>query len=212
MQQSYNSANPIAVSVSLALYFAERNTGVFHNYFMTFSGQPQLVKVTGSNLSERMRNISRADWQQNTNLLAAFRAILAAGRNSPQDIPRTLYIISDMEFDAATAPGYQTGVQTAYNPLTNQYERRLFRLPVLGGDIYSTAKNEYAQAGLTLPHVVFWNVQARQVQAPALAKDGNVSLVSGLSPSIFSQIVEGKSPRELVDSVVNAERYQRITL
>jgi hypothetical protein len=78
--------------------------------------------------------------------------------------------------------------------------------------VFETAKREFAQYGLKLPHVVFWNVNARQTQAPALANDGHVSLVSGLSPTIFSQTVQGKTPLELVHEVVNGERYQRISL
>jgi hypothetical protein len=59
---------PMSVSVSLALYFAERNKGIFNNYFMTFSRSPQLVKVTGNTLLEKINNIEKADWENDTNL------------------------------------------------------------------------------------------------------------------------------------------------
>ena len=39
---------PMATSVGLALYFAERNQGAYHNLFMTFSENPQFVKVCGN--------------------------------------------------------------------------------------------------------------------------------------------------------------------
>lgn len=220
MVQNYNPANPIAVSVSLALYFAERNTGPFKGYFMTFSSNPQLVKVTGSTLQQRMGNIAKAEWQQNTNLLAAFRAILNAGRHTPEEMPKVLYIISDMQFDAATRGGYDYQIQTHMVPVRTPFGNvvhmpRQIQVPVppaASDTVFETAKREFAAAGLTLPHVVFWNVQARVTETPALAHDGHVSLVSGLSPTIFAQAVEGKTPRELVDSVVNSDRYQRIVL
>lgn len=214
----YNNARAMAVAVSLALYFAEHNNGPFKGYFMTFSSHPQLMKVTGSSVAQRMQSIRRGQVGGNTDLMAAFRAILQAGRIAPNDVPKVLYIISDMEFDRAVPlhrqQEYRQILQPQMNWITGQVENRIVMQPVpaQSGSVFETAKAEFAQAGLTLPHVVFWNVEARQNQAPALAHDGNVTLVSGLSPTTFSQVVEGKSPRELVDSVVNAERYQRIVL
>lgn len=214
----YNNARAMAVSVSLALYFAERNDGPFKGHFMTFSSDPQLVKVTGSSVAQRMAAIRRARVGGNTNLLAAFQAILTAGLKAPDQMPKVLYIISDMEFDNAVPNTVQTYRQIRMpkmNWFTGQPEYQLVNVPVAApsrDSIFETAKAQFAQHGLTLPHVVFWNVEARQNQAPALAHNGNVTLVSGLSPTTFSQVVEGKTPRQLVDSVVNGERYQRITL
>lgn len=215
----YNNARAMAVGVSLALYFAERNDGPFKGYFMSFSSEPQLLKVTGSTVAQRMANIRRARVGGNTDLMAAFRAILQAGLKAKDQMPKVLYIISDMEFDKAVpAQRTQTLRQPVrrFNPWSGTYEVGYVDVPVLSpmpaASVFETAKAMYAEHGLTLPHVVFWNVEARQNQAPALAHDGNVTLVSGLSPTTFSQVVEGKTPRQLVDSVVNGERYQRITL
>ena len=220
MDQPYNTNNPMAVSISLALYFAERNQGAFKNYFMTFSAHPQLVKITGKTLADKFRFIEGGGrgHAQNTNLLAAFRAILDAAVKSgqPEQCPKVLYVISDMEFDSATSSNRQG--QWHVTPQVDSWGRMVLTrqwLPVQldpADTIFETAKREFAEAGLTLPHVVFWNVQARQNQAPALAHDGHVSLVSGLSPTIFSQAVGGKTPIELVYEVVNGERYQSIVL
>lgn len=183
-----DNARAMAVSVSLALYFAERNQGVFKDIFMTFSTQPQLVRVDPNlSLLDKMRTIASSPWGGSTNLMAAFRTILRAAALSNGMPPKVLYIISDMEFDKAS--GYADGET-----------------------LFQQVKREYALAGFELPHVMFWNVNARNMQAPATIFDGSVSLVSGCSPSVFGMAVQGKSPRQLIDEVVNSARYEGITL
>jgi len=184
-----NNARPLAVSVSLALYFAERNKGVFNNKFMTFSDRPQVVDVVGKNLTDKLRFIESRDWGGSTNLEAAFDAILAAALASGQGndgMPKTLYIISDMEFNQAVSNPNET--------------------------IFDNAQRKFAEKGLELPHVVFWNVDSRNDQVPATKFDNRVTLISGSSQSTFQHAVNGKSPVELMKEVVNGERYAQITL
>lgn len=190
------TGRPMSVSVSLALYFAERNKGAYKNFYMSFSGEPALHKVHGANLAERLRNIEAEHVGYNTDLSKAFRAILAAAEASGE-VPEVLYIISDMEFDSATSNGGYYGRLAA---------------PAPQDTIFRTAKREFSAAGFELPHVVFWNVSARNMQAPATILDGAVSLVSGCSPTVFGMAVQHKSPLELVHDVVHSDRYARIVL
>lgn len=177
---------PITVSVALAQYFAERNKGAYNGYFMTFSSEPSLVQIDQSKpLQERFRQVATStSWCGSTDLRKAFKEILRAGQQVGY-VPDTLYIISDMQFNAAVNANEST---------------------------FETAKRAFQSVGLKMPHVVFWNVNATASQLPATAFDGNVTLVSGMSPTVFGMAVEGLSPRELVDQVINGERYARITL
>jgi len=187
------SGRPMSVSVSLALYFAEHNKGAFHDYFMTFSAIPKLQKVTGTTLTDRMRSIETAQWDMNTDLNAAFQAILNAAKNSgasQDELPKVLYVISDMEFDQATSSGYGQREQTNFE----------------------AAKAMFHEAGYELPHVVFWNVDARNDQGPATKFDGNVTLISGSSQSTFQYAVAGKTPIESMNDILNSDRYSPIVL
>lgn len=187
------SGGPIDVSTSLALYFAERNTGPFNGYFVTFSERPQLVKVRGNTLTEKLTNIGTADWSMNTNIQAVFDLVLSAAQRAganAEDIPKVIYIVSDMEFDDATS-GY--GSRTR---VTN----------------YEAAKQKFAAAGFELPHLVFWNVNARNTNVPVTTADANVTLVSGLSQSTFKHVFEGKTPVESMLDVLNGERYEQIVV
>lgn len=179
---------PMSVSVSLALYFAERNKGIFHNKFMTFSRMPQLVDVVGNNLEQKIDNMERTTWDMNTNLEAVFDVILKTAvqnKISQEELPSTIYIISDMEFDMC--------VRTDET-------------------IFNNAKKQFNKNGYELPHIVFWNVNSRNTNLPATKYDNNVILISGLSQSTFKYAVEHKNPTELMLDIVNSKRYDKIVI
>jgi hypothetical protein len=178
---------PMSISVSLALYFAERNTGTFANHFITFSENPSLQEVTGNTLSERMRNIETTGWGYNTDVGKVFEAILNAAveANTPQEeMPKIVYIISDMEFDEADT----------------------------GSTNHEQAKKMFEEKGYVLPTLVYWNVDSRETHYPVYEDEVNTYLVSGASPVTFRVVFEGKTPVEVMESVINSERYQKIII
>ena len=179
---------PAAVAQSLAIYFAEHNRGAFRNHFIAFSMNPRLVEIKGRDIVDKARYCETFNECANTNIQKVFELVLnAAVRNRvPQkDLPSTLYIISDMEFDSCAAGA----------SLTNfEYAAKLFR-----------------QAGYRLPNVVFWNVSSRNQQQPVTMNEQGVALVSGCSPRIFSMVMEGSlDPFTFMLSVIDTERYAPI--
>ncbi len=179
---------PAAVAQSLAIYFAERNHGAFHNHFITFSTTPQLVEIKGADIVEKARYCRSFNEVANTNLQAVFDLILrtAVENHTPRkDLPTTLYIVSDMEFDSC-----------AQNASLSNFEN---------------AKAKYRSNGYELPSVVFWNVQSRNQQQPVRMNDRGVALVSGCSPRIFSQVTSGQmEPYANMMNVIGGERYAAI--
>lgn len=179
---------PASVALSLGLYFAERNTGAFANHFIEFSDTPQLIEIKGETFVDRLRYIASFNEVGSTDLEAVFDLILdAAVRNHvPQkELPSTLYIISDMEFNGC--------VRNA--DMTN----------------FENAKKKFAAHGYELPNIVFWNVASRNTQQPVTMNEQSVALVSGCSPRIFSMISSGTlSPYAFMMEVLGAERYANI--
>lgn len=178
--------DPLSVSVSLALYFAGRNKGQFKNHFITFSENPVLQAISGRTLIEKMNSIQSSQWMMNTNLQKVFDLILwTATQNkvSEDEMPSTLYIISDMEFDTA----------------------------ICGSTNFEAMRNKYEASGYKLPTVVFWNVNASGKNLPVQKNEQGVALVSGFSPVIFKMVVEDKDPEQVMMDTINAERYIKIT-
>jgi len=68
---------------------------------------------------------------------------------------------------------------------------------------------KWAQHGYECPHVIYWNVNARNDNIPALGV-GRISFVSGFSPSIFSTIMSGKDGIDLMLDKLNSQRYAPI--
>ena len=191
---SMQSSNylPLSASISLALYMAERNSDpVFGGYFMTFSSYPELVKVTGDNLFKRITNLSKAHWGMNTNLQSVFDLILqtAVDNNVPTEgMPNKLFIVTDMEWDAATFTNRNTN--------------------------FEVIQNKYANAGYKMPTLVFWNVNAHPGNQPVKFDQKGVMLVSGCSPTIFKNMLSSKTttPYDLMLEVLNDERYNRVVI
>lgn len=186
----YGGVDPIpaTVALSLGIYYAEHNTGVFHNHFITFSENPRLVEIKGRDIFEKVRYCSRFNEVANTNLQRVFELILSTAVKNcvPQpEMPNKLYIISDMEFDCCMDDCSETNFEHA---------RRLF-----------TAH------GYRLPEVVFWNVASRNRQQPVRENDRGVALVSGCNARVFSMLKAGSlSPYAFMVDVLGSERYAPI--
>lgn len=185
------SGLPLYVAVSLAIYFAERNIGPFKDVFITFSMNPCFHRLVGSNLLEKWNNLDSGGWDGNTNLQAAFDLILNTAKHNKvpeKDMPKTLYIVSDMEFDYACSDEGKSA--------TN----------------FDVMKEKFAKAGYKLPNVVWWTVDSRQNNVPVKFSDNGVALVSGSHPSILKKIGNMKtlSPLGLMIEALTDKRYDAI--
>lgn len=186
------SGRPMATSIGLAMYFAERNKGAYHNLFMTFSGNPKFVEVKGKTITQKINFISKAEWGGNTDLEKALLKILdVAIENhcSQVEMPKSLIIISDMEIDRCT----------------HQNHRENF---------YDYVSRVYEEHGYKIPNVVFWNVDSRHDVFLADKNRKGVQLVSGQSASTFKNLIGcvDKTPVEMMYEVLNSERYQAIQI
>ena len=187
------SGQPIEVAISLGLYCAERAKGPFANHYISFASRPRLIKTEGIDFCDKVARIWKNNLIDNTNLEAVFDLLLdTAIRNNckQSDLPETIIIISDMEIDEARGGYWSRREVTPVNT------------------VMETARNKFAAAGYKMPNLVYWNVDARH--ETILDAGPNVSYVSGCSPTLFRQILTGKTGQDLMFEALNSERYKDI--
>ncbi len=184
------SGRPMAAAVGLAVYFAERNTGPYHNMFMSFSGTSRIQILKGETLAQMIGSIDMNDWQNNTNLQAAFRHVLEiAVRNhiSAEEMPKSLIVISDMEIDCCGDRNWT-------------FHEKMAEL--------------YREYGYQIPNIIFWNVASRHDVFHADRRRRGVQLVSGQSAAAFRRLMQcvGLNPAEAMEKIINSDRYAAITV
>lgn len=189
---------PIANSVCLGIYLAERNKSVFKDILVTFSENPEIINISKcKTFHDRVRKVQTSSWGYNTDLLKAFELILdIATKNNvrKEDMVNCIVVISDMQIDSAD------------NSLSGNSKRSY-------EDFTTTMKKKYEQFGYTLPTLVYWNVNSTRDTFHAHANTENVILVSGSSTTAFKNVtsaVNGVTPYEAMLKVLNSETYAMI--
>lgn len=194
---------PINVAISLGLYMAERNSGPFANHYISFASKPQLIKTDGIDFVDKVKRIYKTNLVDNTNIEGVFDLMLNTAKTNgckQEDIPQTVTIISDMEFDSAVRDGWGwRNDYVSFTPFNTSNAETLLE---------GIAK-KWAAAGYEMPHLVFWNVDARTNNIPMIGQ-GRISYVSGFSPSIFESILSGKTGYELMEERLLSDRYAPI--
>lgn len=188
------------VSTALSIYFSERSSGQFKDKFITFSSTPKLIDLSKQHtLYDKIQKCMNYDDCSNTDIEAVFNLILYTAVNNKMkqsDLPKTILIISDMEFD-----GSKTGREYRWSSGFN-YSEKLFE---------SISKNYHA-LGYELPRLVFWNVNSRTNTIPV--KSGGINglaLVSGFSVNICKMVMSGNlDPFECLKEQLLSDRYKPV--
>jgi Domain of unknown function (DUF2828) len=180
-----SSVRCLDVAVGLGLYLADKNKGAFKDTFLTFSSKPQLVTLKG-NIVEKVDQMSSSNWEMSTNLHAAMDKILSVavkGSVPQSDMPKMLLILSDMQFNQCA-----------------KFDDSAMQM----------IERKFADAGYTVPQIVFWNLNSSD-NAPVKADKSGAALVSGFSPSIMTALLSADmdqfTPEGIMLKTVMVPRY-----
>lgn len=183
---------PMATSIGLATYFAQHNTGWYHNQYLSFTSAPKFINLNeGASLLECVQKVASAGVGYSTNLEAAFDKILETAvlyKIPKNQMPKTLVVISDMEIDRYMRPGRHW-------------------------DFLKVMEARFNAKGYALPKIVMWNVNARK--DTVLSQDVRTIFISGQSASSFKalcQNLDGVTAYELMVQVLNGPAYAKVTI
>lgn len=178
------------VSNALGIYFSERMSGAYHNKFITFSNRPKYVDLSACRtLKEKLELAFSNNDCTNTNIEATFDLILQTAvqnRLHQKELPQTVLIISDMEFDRA---------------VWGQNTETLFH----------TIQRHFSKYGYKMPKLVFWNVNSRTNVIPVRENELGVGLVSGFSVNVCNMVLSNElNPFVCLKKILDSERYRKV--
>ena len=185
------------VAESLAIYFAERCSGVFQNKIITFSHSPRYMDLTGcDSLESKLKYIQRYGEISDTNIESTFDLLLNTaiqGRLTQDELPKRVLILSDMGFNDASE----------YAP---------------NETLFQTINQKWNKAGYEMPTLIFWNIQGElrwgygsKAIPVSYKEDFPCLLVSGYNTASLNMVLKSQeSPLEGILSVINTERYEPI--
>ena len=158
---------PMATSVSLGIYFAERNKGAYANLVMSFTDKPTLYELDPkATLASRVKQVMSHEGY-NTDLDLAFQRIYDIAERE-YDAPSALIVISDGEIDT--------------------YAQRLRRAGSSFESIAEKWQAKYASIGLKAPKLIMWNVASRGDRFIDGKENRGVAYVSGSSAATFKEL------------------------
>ncbi|RLM78688.1 hypothetical protein C2845_PM12G04720 [Panicum miliaceum] len=187
------SGIPMDVCVALGLLVSELSDDPWRGRVITFSERPQLHRITGDTLSEKIGFIRTMDWGMNTNFQAVFDKILevaVGARLVPERMVRRVFVFSDMEFDQASAQPWETDYEAIVRKFTE------------------------AGYGAAVPEVVFWNLRDSKA-VPVEAGQKGVALVSGFSKNLLKLFLDGGgviSPRAVMEKSIAGSEYDKLAV
>ena len=122
------------------------------------------------------------------------------------DFPKVMFIITDMQFDAATRPWSYNYGWGGFGVASNRSRTVEDDRPILDR-IDELFRNSLYER----PNIVFWNVRDVDNSA-ATIQDPKLALVSGFSTSTFANLLKGKdlTPYSVLRETLDCGRYDRL--
>ena len=177
---------PYDVACAMGLLISKCSVGKFKNHVITFNTTPEFDVLNDGSIYDRWKQLSNIRWGGSTNLQATFELILSRAKMfglTQADMPKRLWIISDMQFDQING----------YGNITN----------------FQAIDNMYVGSGFIRPNIIFWNVNGNSTDFPVSVGDHGTALISGFSPLIMKSILNGDesfSPYGVMRRALDDER------
>lgn len=179
------SLDCMKVAISLGVYLAERNKSAYKNLGITFSSNPEWIKINqNDHILDRFRKVENSNWQMSTDLDKAMELILdtAVKNKVPQsDLPEFLIVLSDMQFNPSSYGSKSASKRTV---------------------------DRFKEAGYKVPNIIWWNLNSSYGTVPIGSNKEGMILASGFSPAIMKNILSGEvTPLKIMLNTLLNDRY-----
>jgi hypothetical protein len=183
---------PMEVSIALGILISSLTAEPFRNIVIPFDTNPSMHIIPNSytTLQQKVESMKEVLWGGTTDLYKVFELILNRARQyglSPEQMPKRLYILSDMQFDSAI----DCDTKTVFESIEDMYSKTIY----------------------TRPDIIFWNLRSDTTfDFPVCDNQKGVATISGFSPSILKNILNGDevTPYTIMRNVIDDVRYSII--
>ena len=158
-------------------------------------------------LKDKLEKLVRAPWGMNTNFKAVFDLILRVvdeNNLTSEHLPKRLFVLSDMQFDEAGSNRereYRFNNGCSFSGAGSNRKTN-----------YQAIKLMFNDRGLTMPQLVFWNINGSSKDFPVTIHDSGTLLISGFSTSIVKYILEVDelTPTSIMNHIFRSSRYSQV--
>jgi hypothetical protein len=183
---------PMEVSIALGILISSLTAEPFRNIVISFDTNPTMHIIPDSctTLQQKVESMKEIPWGGSTNLYKVFELLLNRAKQygiSQDQMPKRLYILSDMQFDAAIG----SDTKTVFESIEDMYSNTIYKRP----------------------DIIFWNLRSdTTVDFPVCESQDGVGCISGFSPSILKNILNGDeiTPYTIMRNVIDDVRYSII--
>jgi len=165
------------IASSLAIFFAELNTGAFHNKIIMFDNVSHPYDMKGDSFCDRIANLPSVP-AGGTNFQSIVEEIVKIRKNHPEipleDYPQTILVVSDMQFNPVSY-GWRS---TRTEPTNYEYSK-------------NTLKEVFPAEFVDNMKFIWWDCAARygNTDYEGTAKEQGCYFFSGFDGSIISMLL-----------------------
>ena len=189
-----SNVTAINVCVSLGIYFATLNEGASHKNVIMFDSTSRVKQLSGS-FTEMWKQVP-ANAMGSTNFQSVVDEIVRVRRSNPsiplEDYPKTLLVVSDMQFNPSGDYWYREAVTK---------ESQLSNVEAAKAKLRSVFPSEFVDEF----KFVWWDVASRRTEdVPSTLDDSSSYFFSGFDGAIVSFLLGGDA--EIVDDKTGEKR------
>lgn len=169
----------IHVSISLGIYFSALNTGSFKDHVIGFDSKSTIVKLSGT-FYDKYHQLHNKSYMGSTNFQSVIDEIVRIRKANPEiplsDYPKTILVVSDMQFDL-TCYDYSQRRYSKTNP--------------------EVAKKKLQDVGLEDIQFIWWQVNGNYANDSQVKQDDpNQVMIAGFDGAAITTILGGEQEVE----------------